>query len=243
MKNTRLLAIDSATEYCSVAYTDGTRLISRGQEAPRKHADLLLPYVQEVLQEAGVTLADIDAIVVGHGPGSFTGVRIAAGIAQGLAFSQQIPLIGVSSLAAMAQQTLRLHGANAAAVAIDARMGEVYFGTYVAENGLMLQQGSVPESEIVCTPDMLSPLSAEHEWYMAGTGFVTYAALPERLIGAENGENNVKLVASDVRFPHAEDMLTLGLYAFLQGQGVMAEEFDVRYVRNEVTWQKLPGRE
>lgn len=244
MKNTRLLAIDSATEYCSVAYTDGTRLISRGQEAPRKHADLLLPYAQEVLQDAGVTLADIDAIVVGHGPGSFTGVRIAAGIAQGLAFSQQIPVIGISSLAAMAQQTLRLHGAKAAAVAIDARMGEVYFGTYVAENGLMLQKGSVQENEIVCTPNMVPQLSAEHEWHAAGTGFVTYAeALPERLIGAENGENNVKLVASDVRFPHAEDMLTLGLHAFLHGQGVMAEEFDVRYVRNEVTWQKLPGRE
>lgn len=240
MKNTRLLAIDSATEYCSVAYTDGTRLISRGQEAPRKHADLLLPYVQEVLVDAGVTLANIDAIVVGHGPGSFTGVRIAAGIAQGLAFSHQIPMIGVSSLAAMAQQTLRLHAAEAAAVAIDARMGEVYFGTYVAENGLMVLQGK----EIVCPPNSAPQLPDQHSWHSAGTGFVTYAeALPERLTSASNGEKNIKLVASDVRFPHAEDMLTLGLHAFLHGQGGMAEEFDVRYVRNEVTWQKLPGRE
>lgn len=250
-KQTRLLAIDSATEFCSVAYTDGKRLLVRGSEAPRQHADLLLPYVQDVLAEAEVSLADIDAIVVGHGPGSFTGVRIAAGIAQGLAFSQQIPLIGVSSLAAMAQQCVRLHGAEAVAVAIDARMGEVYFGTYVAQQGLMVKQGE----EQVAAPTALAPLPAvPQQWFTAGTGFDTYAEqLMAQLTGAEQKisgaelhgdkrEEKVKLVASSVRFPHAEDMLTLGLQAFLQGGGVAAEAFDVRYVRNEVTWQKLPGR-
>ncbi|EGN74412.1 universal bacterial protein YeaZ [Idiomarina sp. A28L] len=233
MKSSRLLAIDSATEYCSVAYTDGQQLIIRGQEAPRKHADLLLPYVQEVLAEAQVTLADLDAIVVGRGPGSFTGVRIAAGIAQGLAFSQNIPLIGVSSLEAMAQQAFRLHGATAVAAAIDARMGEVYFGTCVAEHGLMVMQGS----EVVCAPNTVGALSNAHEWYTVGTGFITY---PDIL--AERFGNEAVVRPTNIRFPHAEDMLPIGTQRLLNGKAVAAEDFDVHYVRNEVTWQKLPGR-
>lgn len=233
MKSSRLLAIDSATEYCSVAYTDGQQLIVRGQEAPRKHADLLLPYVQEVLAEAQVSLAELDAIIVGRGPGSFTGVRIAAGIAQGLAFSQNIPLIGVSSLEAMAQQALRLHGATAVAAAIDARMGEVYFGTCLAEHGLMVMQGQ----EVVCAPDTVNALAEEHEWFTVGTGFVTY---PEVLAQQFGDKAQVKDTA--IRFPHAEDMLPLGAQRLLSGKAVAAEDFDVHYVRNEVTWQKLPGR-
>ncbi|RUO37226.1 tRNA (adenosine(37)-N6)-threonylcarbamoyltransferase complex dimerization subunit type 1 TsaB [Aliidiomarina shirensis] len=233
MNSSRLLAIDSATEYCSVAYTDGQQLITRGQEAPRKHADLILPYVQDVLAEAKITLADLDAIVVGRGPGSFTGVRIAAGIAQGLAFSQDIPLIGVSSLEAMAQQALRLHGAKAVVAAIDARMGEVYFGTCLAEHGLMVMQGK----EIVCAPDTVKALAAEYEWFTVGTGFVTYPEVLAARFGTE-----ARVTPTDIRFPHAEDMLPIATQRLINGKAVAAEDFDVHYVRNEVTWQKLPGR-
>ncbi|TRW50101.1 tRNA (adenosine(37)-N6)-threonylcarbamoyltransferase complex dimerization subunit type 1 TsaB [Aliidiomarina halalkaliphila] len=235
-ERTTLLAIDSATEYCSVALQSDDRVCIRGQEAPRQHANLLLPYVQEVLADAGVSLADVGAIAVGSGPGSFTGVRIAAGIAQGLAFSQQIPLIGVSSLLAMAQQAYRKYGVTHVAAAIDARMGEVYWGTCTLENGLMVMQAP-PR---VCPPEQVSlPVQdTDIQWFGVGTGFETYLqALTEALAPAR------VMHLQDVRFPHAEDMLVLARSAWQKGNVVNADQFDVEYVRNEVTWQKLPGRE
>lgn len=242
MSEPKLLAIDSATEYCSVAFSDGQQLVFRGQEAPRQHADLLLPFVQAVLTEAGTTLAELDAIVVGRGPGSFTGVRIAAGIAQGLAFSQSLPLIGVSSLRAMAQQALRVQQAARAIAAIDARMGEVYAGTYHADNGLMVAE----HAEVVCAPDTVATalnLVKGHEWQGVGTGFDTYTEQLANAVNAHGGTVTAGTTAPDyVRFPHAIDMLTIGRDEFLRGHGVPASEFELHYVRNEVTWQKLPGR-
>lgn len=238
MTEPKLLAIDSATEFCSVAYSDGQQLIIRGEEAPRRHADLLLPYVEAVLAEAQVALADLDAIIVGRGPGSFTGVRIAAGIAQGLAFSQNLPLVGVSSLQAMAQQAWRLHGVSRVIAAIDARMGEVYAGTCRQVDGLMIQE----QADVVCAPSsVLSTLqlslNGNETIAGVGTGFETYTS---ELINALQPAEVMHL--DDVRFPHAQDMLALGRAKFLAGEALKATEFDLDYVRNEVTWQKLPGR-
>ncbi|WP_194755312.1 tRNA (adenosine(37)-N6)-threonylcarbamoyltransferase complex dimerization subunit type 1 TsaB [Aliidiomarina indica] len=236
-----LLAIDSATEFCSVAIQQGDQVFVRGQEAPRQHANLLLPYVQDVLTEAGMTLADLDAIAVGSGPGSFTGVRIAAGVAQGLAFSQNIPLIGVSSLQAMAQQAYRKHAVHHVAAAIDARMGEVYWGTCSLQHGLMVMD----DPARVCPPSQVSVPSnqaVDTQWHGVGTGFETYAnELPEALRASSELAHIPHL--ADVRFPHAEDMLVLAQAAWQAGKAVRPEQFDVEYVRNEVTWQKLPGRE
>lgn len=232
-----ILAIDSATEFCSVALSCADGVFERGQEAPRQHADLLLPYVQSVLDEAGLNLQDVDAIAVGSGPGSFTGVRIAAGIAQGLAFSQSIPMIPVSSLVAMAQQAVRLHDASHVLAAIDARMGEVYWGTLERVDGLMRIQGKA----VVCAPSEVTVPSMDEltdlTWTTVGTGFETYGdVLIEHL-------PHVRLQrALDVRFPHALDMLPVALDAWARGETVTADQFDVEYVRNEVTWQKLPGR-
>lgn len=233
----RLLAIDTATEYCSAAFRDRSQEVCRGKEAPRQHAALILPFVQEVLAEAKVGLAELDGIVIGRGPGSFTGVRIAAGIGQGLAFSQNLPVVGVSSLQALAQQAYRKHGVTHVVAAIDARMGEVYFGTYVLAKGLMQQ---VTE-EIVGPPErMVLPSLTKDQavvWHGVGTGFVTYPELT-----TIRGTKNSIFGLDDVRLPHAEDMLALGLAELVAGKGVAAEEFEVHYVRNEVTWQKLPGR-
>lgn len=129
----KILAIDTATENCSVALLVNDRVISRSEVAPRDHTKKVLPMVDEVLKEAGLTLQDLDALAFGRGPGSFTGVRIGIGIAQGLAFGAELPMIGVSTLAAMAQASYRLHGATNAAVAIDARMGEVYWHVTLAK--------------------------------------------------------------------------------------------------------------
>lgn len=229
----RLLALDTATEFCSVAYTDGQRLISRGKEAPRQHAALILPFVQEVLDEAGVALQDLDGLIIGRGPGSFTGVRIAASIGQGLAFSQQLQVVGVSSLQAMAQRAHRLLQAECVAAAIDARMGEVYWGTYQLQSGLMIER----EEERVCSPEQVNLVTeAATRWHQVGTGWQSYQTALETACSA------VQLQASEICFPHAEDMLAIGKAEFEAGRGVAASLFEVHYVRNEVTWQKLPGR-
>lgn len=230
----RLLAIDSATEFCSVAYSDGNYTCSRGEELPRRHSQQILPYVNEVLAEAGVPLKELDAIVVSQGPGSFTGVRIGASIAQGLAFSCDLPLVQVSTLAAMAQAAARLHGAEHALPAIDARMGEVYWGTYQLQSGLMVKV----EPERVCSPgDVSIPADQKALWWSCGTGWETYQqALQSALSGV-----SIK-AAEKVRLPHAVDMLTLGAAAYDAGQQVAAEDLEPHYLRNEVTWKKLPGR-
>jgi tRNA threonylcarbamoyladenosine biosynthesis protein TsaB len=106
----------------------GDKLFSRWEEAPRDHTRKILPMVQAVLEDAGISLSDLDAIAFGRGPGSFTGVRIGISVAQGLAFGAGVPLIGISTLAAMAQGAYRLDGAEQVLTAIDARMNEVYFG-------------------------------------------------------------------------------------------------------------------
>lgn len=238
----RFLAIDSATEFCSVALSVGEgeslQLFSRGDELPRKHSQALLPFVNEVLSEAGVNLAQLDAIIVSQGPGSFTGVRIGASIAQGLAFSQNLPMVQVSTLAAMAQACYRQHQAEQVAAAIDARMGEVYFGTYQAVDGLMQQVGK----EMVCPPQgvILPQMDAgPGQWMGCGTGWETYA---DELSEALHSQLAELQLADAVRFPHAVDMLTLGIAAFKQGAGIDAVDLSPNYLRNEVTWQKLPGR-
>ncbi|MCL5050678.1 MAG: tRNA (adenosine(37)-N6)-threonylcarbamoyltransferase complex dimerization subunit type 1 TsaB [Firmicutes bacterium] len=242
----RFLAIDSATEFCSVALSverDGEQLVyERGDELPRQHSQALLPFVNQVLQQADVTLASLDAIIVSQGPGSFTGVRIGASIAQGLAFSQNLPLVQVSTLAAMAQACWRLHGSERVAAAIDARMGEVYFGTYQVEAGLMQEVGDELVSEPtklgqVLSPQVIAYLSGQTV-ATCGTGWETYSqALLDVL--ESKGATCTK---TDVRLPHAVDMLALGRHKFIAGEAIDAVDLSPNYLRNEVTWQKLPGR-
>lgn len=236
----QLLAIDTSTEYCSVAYTDGKHIIFRGKEAPREHADLVLGYVKEIFAEAGTELADLSALVLGKGPGSFTGVRITASIGQGLAFSQNLPVVGVSSLEAMAYQANRLHDAVKVIAAIDARMGEIYFGTYSFENGQIKQWGEERVVKPETISDVLSKefLELEGACFGVGTGWVTYE---DTLLTTMSLKDNVELSHS-VRFPHAIDLAMLGAERLKQGDTVAAEDFQVHYVRNEVTWKKLPGR-
>lgn len=229
----RILAIDSATEFCSVAFGDGQQIISRGEELPRRHSQALLPYVDEVLAEAGVSLSQLDAIVVSQGPGSFTGVRIAASIAQGLAFSQDLPLVQVSTLAAMAQACWRVHKATHVAAAIDARMGEVYWGTFQLEAGLMTEM----EAERVCAPNAVQLPDQEHKWIGCGTGWKSYEEALRQAVNPIQVE-----LSEQINLPHAEDMLILGGAAFKAGKAIAAEDLSPHYLRNEVTWQKLPGR-
>ncbi|MBS4724294.1 tRNA (adenosine(37)-N6)-threonylcarbamoyltransferase complex dimerization subunit type 1 TsaB [Aeromonas veronii] len=233
MNELKILAVDTATEACSAALLVGDKLFSRWEEAPRDHTRKILPMVQAVLEDAGISLSDLDAIAFGRGPGSFTGVRIGISVAQGLAFGAGVPLIGISTLAAMAQGAYRLDGAQQVLTAIDARMNEVYFGRYELIDGRMQLMGDEVVSEPAALVDVRGKLAGPVT--CVGTGFETYS---ETLSGLAD-----ELAVSQVRFPAAEDMLPLARAAWLAGEAVPVEQATPVYLRDKVTWKKLPGRE
>lgn len=233
MNELKILAVDTATEACSAALLVGDKLFSRWEEAPRDHTRKILPMVQAVLEDAGISLSDLDAIAFGRGPGSFTGVRIGISVAQGLAFGAGVPLIGISTLAAMAQGAYRLDGAEQVLTAIDARMNEVYFGRYELIDGRMQLVGDEVVSEPAALVDVRGKLAGPVT--CVGTGFETYG---ETLSGLAD-----ELAESQVRFPAAEDMLPLARAAWLAGEAVPVEKATPVYLRDKVTWKKLPGRE
>lgn len=164
----KLLAVDAATEACSVALLTGDSIYERHVVSPRGHAQRLLNMVDEVTTEAGMTLKSLDAIAFDRGPGSFTGVRVGTSVTQGLAFGADLPVIPVSSLATIAQGVWRETGHTQVLSVIDARMGEVYWGYYIAKEGVMELQGT----EHVTKAEAITP--ADGEWYGAGTGWHAY---------------------------------------------------------------------
>lgn len=173
----KILALDCATETCSVAlWLDGA-LSERGTLARgATHGEVLLPMLTALLQEAGVELRSLDGIAVGRGPGAFTGVRLAISIAQGLAYSSGIAVLGISTLAAIAQQAAgRAPGAAAVLVCQDARMGEIYTARF--ELGAMGPRRL--GAERLCPPDALTTLHDPplRDWLAAGTGFAAFPQL------------------------------------------------------------------
>lgn len=230
----RILAIDTATEACSAALWNEGSTSAHFELCPREHTQRILPIVQDILTESGVSLTDLDALAFGRGPGSFTGVRIGIGIAQGLALGAELPMIGVSTLATMAQGAWRKQGATRVLAAIDARMGEVYWAEYQRdEQGVWRGE----ETEAVLKPEAVQQRLAElsGEWAAVGTG---WAAWPEMAQGA-----NVTLNDGGVSLPEAEDMLPIACQLLAQGKTVAVEKAEPVYLRNEVAWKKLPGRE
>jgi len=233
-----LLALDASTEACSVALTFNGKIYSRFELCPQSHSMLLLPMVDEVLKEANCHLTDLDGLVFGQGPGSFTGVRIGIGVAQGLAFSANLPLVGVSTLQTMAQVAFEQHQQTRVIAAIDARMSEVYNGFYQldAQN---IMQPLIAES--VTAPELLQEhlqvLLAEQnitQAYGVGTGWQAY----EDKLSALKVNQGEPIVL----FPTAETMLIIALAKFKKGETVNAENAQPVYVRDTVSWKKLPGR-
>ncbi len=233
------LAIDASTEACSVALQYNQECISRYVVCPQSHSMQLLPMVDEVLKTAGVTLAQLDGLIFGQGPGSFTGVRIGVSVAQGLAFATDLPLVGVSTLQTMAQQALLEHQQHQVIAAIDARMSEIYtcyFERVPASDGQPeLMQAKLAEK--VLAPALLQTHLADftQQAYGVGTGWDAYSSELQSL--------KVNQTSPDILFPHAQAMLPLGQAAFLRGEQVSAEAAQPVYVRDTVSWKKLPGRE
>lgn len=216
-----LLAIDTSSDACSVALGVGERVFERHEVAPREHTRLVLPMVRALLDEAGIELADVDAFVMGRGPGAFTGVRIAVGVVQGLAFSVDRPVVPVSSLAVVGQGVAE-SGATHVAVAFDARMGEVYWGTYVRDaDGVV-----VAESAEAVIPPEDAVLPETGPWIGAGSGFAAYPEALAQRLGLE------RLLPE--RMPRAAHALALGQRAWREGEAVEAEFAQPVYLRDRV---------
>lgn len=218
----KLLAIDTATEQCSVALAVDGAVITRVVPTARNHADMILPMVDSVLKEADTQLAALDGLAFGRGPGSFTGVRIAVGVIQGLAFASGLPVVGVSNLAAVAQQAADQYAVPAGAlilVCMDARMNEVYWAIYRA--GRVVELIS---EERVGAPESVS-IYDEQIAMGVGTGWAAYPALQTRFAG-------IKFDAS--LLPRAAEVAHLGQAALQAGLGVRADQAQPVYLRDDV---------
>lgn len=220
----KLLAIDTATEACSAALYDDGAVVERYQLAPREHAVLILPMVDALLAEAGLALSGLDALAFGRGPGSFTGVRIAAAVIQGLAYGADLPVVPVSSLAALAAGTARERQESRVLAAFDARIGEVYWGAYQADaQGCMTLVGAEhvgPPQDVAGVPDGV--------WFGAGSGWGAYTDLLTRRLGA-------RVTGYDAHcYPHAADVARLALAGLAAGHAVAAERALPVYLRDNV---------
>jgi tRNA threonylcarbamoyladenosine biosynthesis protein TsaB len=219
----KLLAIDTATERCSVALLLDGRIIERIADTPRGHADLVLPMVESVLGEGQVRLATLDGLAYGRGPGAFTGVRIAVGVAQGLAFGAGLLTVGVSDLAAVARQVGR--PGERIMVCMDARMGEVYWGLFECQAGT----GTILPLE----PERVDPPAAVQDHVVqayAGTGFAAYPTL------VRNPQTRLEARV----LPLARDVASLAEPEFAAGRGVPAAEARPVYLRDQVATVKSP---
>mgnify|MGYP001822213964 CR=1 FL=1 len=216
-----LLAIETSTETCSVALSVNGEVLENYRHAPRQHAELLLPWVEQLLAQAGLGCSAVDAIAFSRGPGSFTSLRIGIGVVQGLAWAANRPVIPISSLAATAQAAVEL-GVESALVALDARMNEVFTGTFeVNGKGLMV---AVSE-ELVCSPGLVSA-PAQTETFGIGNGFDRYPAL-----GALSGQ--LAGIHVDV-WPKASSMLHLASEWLIENEPLAAEMAQPVYLRDNV---------
>jgi tRNA threonylcarbamoyladenosine biosynthesis protein TsaB len=218
----RLLALDTSTEACSVALLLDGELRMRFQLTERSHAELVLPMVEALLDEAGVRLDDLDGLAFGRGPGAFTGLRIASGVVQGLAYGANLPVVPVSSLAAVAEQVPVAEG-EPVLVCNDARMGEVYWGIYCRE-----ADGSVRSltSEAVSSPASVGE-GAPRARHAAGNALSRHPVLAERLVSCG-------LQLHDGVYPRADAVARIGAIELASGKGLSAEQALPVYVRDDV---------
>ena len=217
-----LLAIDTSTDFCSVAASRGEALFSRHERAGQRQAETILGMVDEVLAEAGIELAQIHGIAYGEGPGSFTGLRIAAGVTQGLALARGIGVIGVGSLLALSEEAWK-DGAGRVIACLDAHMGEVYHAAY-RRAGAGWEEVSAPG---LYRPEAV-PVAPGEDWTGCGDGFAAYR---ERL-AARLGER-VSAMRPDAA-PSARAVLKLAMPRFAAGEAKDAATAVPVYLRDKV---------
>ncbi|MES2885810.1 MAG: tRNA (adenosine(37)-N6)-threonylcarbamoyltransferase complex dimerization subunit type 1 TsaB [Pseudomonadota bacterium] len=221
----KLLALDTATEACSAAVWVEGAVHARFEIVGRDHTRRLIPIVTAVLAEAGLRYSQLDGLVCGLGPGSFAGVRIGVAFAKGVALAHALPVVGVSSLALLAQGALSAASAQRVLVAIDARMGEVYFQAYErAADGLAQAAGDA----VVSAPGAVPVPSTPGPWLAAGTGWGSYEALLRTRLACEISQLDTAAL------PQAADALALALPVFQRGEAQAADAMQPVYLRNRV---------
>lgn len=218
-----ILAIETSTEACSAALLINGEIEERFEHAPRGHGDLILKMVDDLLAHAALKPQQLTAIAFGRGPGAFTGVRIATSVVQGIALGAELPVVPVSTLAALAQGAYRQHQHRSLLCAMDARMGEIYWGAYRIEAGLAV---AVAE-ESVCAA-AAAPAVDGSEWQGIGTGWLAYGDALSQRYGPQ-----VELCDATA-LPRAWDVALLAEHGYRAGAAVSAEQALPVYLRDNV---------
>jgi len=225
----KILAIDTATEGCSAALLNDDEIITRLEVVPRKHADLILPMLDEILAEAQLSVKQLDALAFGRGPGAFTGVRIATGVIQGIAFGSDLPVVPVSTLRALAQRTYNEYQHKSVLTAFDARMDEVYWAEYeLDENEIMRLQGE----EQVIAPQHVILSSSQQQWVGSGSGWAAYTDDLKQAVSTDL----ISLYPDMIT--RADEIVALASHDFESGMAVSAENALPVYLRNKVAKKK-----
>ena len=218
-----LLALDTSTEFLSLALQLGDKIVTHHQHAGQAASQLVLPQIQALLDSANIKLSDLHGIAFGAGPGAFTGVRVACGVAQGLGFGANLPVVGVNTLLALAEASAQ----ERVIACLDARMGEIYHAAFVKENGKWLAQSATT----VCKPEAAPMLDGG--WIGVGSGWAVYGDILSNIYA----ENLVKTLPNDLHYkvtPSAKAILQLAAPIFAAGEAKPASEAMPIYIRNRV---------
>ena len=224
----KLLAIETATESCSAALLVNDEIFNLSEVAPRRHNEIILSMCEQVLAQGETSLSNLDVIAFGRGPGAFTGVRLAASVTQGIALGQDLPVVPVSSLAALAQAAFETKRESEVLSCIDARMQEIYYGLYKLSNNKVsnAQIMQLVGEENVISPKLID-VDVSDVCYGVGSGWKPYAGNLHETLG--------KQISFDASvFPQAEYVAKLGKICFEQGQSVSAIEALPVYLRDNV---------
>ena len=230
--NPTILALDTATEACSVALLHQGNITFEDELSPRTHTQRILPMVDGLLKNANLSIKGVDYLAFGRGPGSFTGVRVGVGVAQALALGAELKVVPISNLTTMAEQAYQELGATEVIALIDARMNEVYFSQLVrTENGWIEKV-----KERVCSPEgaLVQFQLDTDKITVVGTGWAAYPQFSEQ---------NLPLAISEITLPSAKYMLALAEQEIAKGNVKSVDEIEPVYLRNEVTWKKLPHKQ
>lgn len=225
-----ILVFDASSEWCSAALAVGNERFSAAEQQPRKHAQLLLPMIESLLKDGGISPAELDGIAFGKGPGSFTGLRIAMAVAQGLCLGSSAKALGISSLQALALQAIKAAGESRICAVMNAHMGEVFCAAYENHGNLPV---AVTEESLVAPESVHEVLpESDGSWIGAGDGFSFSDTMSGSFV------SGLKSVHQDL-FPLAESMMDIALDSWADNKFTDIDRIEPVYLRDTVAWKKL----